>query len=207
MATEYPAQTIAQNNYEPKPQMQLSKSTFASPEDLAKMEYTILPMVGEWRNALGQPAKQFKLMIHGEPGNGKTVLTLRLAKYLAENFGPTLYISAEEFGSPTLSKKIKDFEIYSHNLRFGRDLKTATNIDEFEFVIIDSINRAGLDIKGFTELLEKHPNKSFIIILQHNKDGSFKGGKEWEHEVDIAGKVVNRQLEVYKNRYADTINV
>lgn len=38
------------------------------------------------------------------------------------------------------------------------------------------------------------------MIVQSTKDGDFRGGKEWEHEMDIAGEVVNRQLRLRKNR-------
>jgi KaiC/GvpD/RAD55 family RecA-like ATPase len=49
------------------------------------------------------------MMFHGEPHNGKTIFLLKLAQYLAENFGDVLYVSSEEFASPTMTKKVNEF--------------------------------------------------------------------------------------------------
>lgn len=203
------AQATPPNNAKPiMPRLPLNNNSgLLTPEQMANLEYTLLDFDGEWLEYLGNPAHNFKLMVHGEPGHGKTVLLLRFAKYLADNFGPVLYIASEEFGSPTLSEKVKAFNIYSSDLMFARSVKEAKNIADFDFVLIDSVNHAKLDVEAFKDLTKKHPEKSFIIICQHNKDGSFKGGKEWEHEVDIAAEVINRELDVYKNRFGVTTNI
>ncbi|PZR31615.1 MAG: hypothetical protein DI538_20760, partial [Azospira oryzae] len=44
-------------------------------------------------------------------------------------------------------------------------------------------------------------NTSFILILQHTKAGNYKGGKDWEHEIEIAGEVEKGVITIYRNRY------
>jgi predicted ATP-dependent serine protease len=63
-------------------------------------------------------------------------------------------------------------------------------------------------------LRTQNPNTAFIGILQKNKDGSFKGGKEWEHEFEIASELIfnedgKRAIRTYKNRYGvmDTVKI
>lgn len=197
----YEERHIEPKKYNPANQtMQPQNPELLTPEQMAALDYTLLPFNNEWQQMLGNPAHNFKLMVHGEPGHGKTVLLLRFAKYLADNFGNVLYISSEEYGTPTLSEKVKRFNIYSNGLMFGKSVNV-NNIGQYSFVFIDSINHAKLKLDDFVKLINQYPNTAFIIIAQHNKDGSFRGGKDWEHEVDIAAEVQNREFKAYKNRF------
>ncbi len=161
--------------------------------------------LGKYSKYFGKVAHNFDLMLHGQPGAGKTYFLLKFANFYAEKFGKVLFVSDEEFGTVTLQNKINETGSTSKNLYFTKSLENV-NLKDYVLVILDSITSTGLTIKRYIQLRLQNNNTAFIGIVQKNKDGSFKGGKEWEHEVEIAGELVfddngKRCIDVYKNRY------
>jgi hypothetical protein len=139
------------------------------------------------------------VMIWGQPGHGKTVLQLKLAQHLATGGKKVLYVANEEFGKSTLAEKINQFKIGHANLYFVGDLE-GVNLNDFDVIFFDSINSLGLTSKDVKALDRKYPNKLFILVVQTTKEGDFRGGRDWEHLVDIAGEVRNRKVILRKNR-------
>ncbi len=171
-------------------------------EEMATRKLDLLNFVSFWHSLFGNPAKNFTMMFHGEPHNGKTIFLLKLAQYLAENFGEVLYVSSEEFASPTMTKKVNEFlNPLPSRLHFAENLQDP-DLSNYQFIILDSVNDLGLKINEYKELRKEHPDKAFIFILQHTKAGDFKGGKDWEHIAEIAGEVHKGAVNVTKNRYA-----
>lgn len=171
-------------------------------EEVAGMQYEKLPFDGRWRNLLGLPATNFDMMIFGQPGSGKTTFLLLFAHYLATTFGNVLYISGEEYDSSPLTEKVNALPSIPRRLVFGRSLdKLPIPLYNFQFVILDSVTDLGIDIETYKSLRLQNPDTAFILILQTTKDGKFKGGKEWEHEVEIAGEIEEGTISIYKNRY------
>lgn len=175
--------------------------------DVANMDYILMDL-GPYAKYFGKPATNVKIMVHGQPGAGKSYFLLKLANWYAKNIGSVLYVAAEEYGSPTLAEKLKDIkQSFSPNLHFSGDLDSSCLSNyEYELVILDSIQAAKLGLDEFKELVKNHPQTAFIIVLQKTKDGNFKGSKEWEHEIDTAAEVKFndegvRVLDTYKNRY------
>ncbi len=170
-------------------------------EEIANREFEVLNFNYRWSALLGKPAKNFTMMIHGEPGGGKTTLLLKFAQYLAEDFGKVIFISSEEFAATTLTTKVKElFNEFPPNLHFTENVKQY-DLSEYDFIVLDSVNDLGLTIADFKQLKLDYPNAAFILLLQHTKSGQFKGGKEWEHETEIAGEIENGLVTIYKNRY------
>lgn len=187
-------------------QVQANRNTkILSANELANMKFKTLQLAQEWAQHIGLPAENFDMMVHGQPGHGKTVWLLKFAKYLADKFGKVLFVSKEEYGAATLTDKVNQFNIQSPNLFFSPDIK-GINLSDYKFVFMDSINVLKLTLEDYVRLREQHPNTAFIIILQTTKDGKFKGGKDWEHEVEIAVEIIKRQPRVYKNRYGVLTN-
>ncbi len=172
----------------PKPTL----SGILSTEQMAGFTYKELALNPYYTKILGKPATNFDMCIHGEPGSGKTVFLLKLANYLAENFGKVIYITTEEFGSATLTKKIKDFGINSKNL-FFTDKLDKVNLSDYNFAFIDSVNHSGLKLEDYKRLREKSPNTAVILILQTTKAGNYKGGKDWPHEVEICARLFKNE--------------
>jgi hypothetical protein len=169
-------------------------------EQVAKMEFEKLNLSGKWASLIGQPATNFDMMIFGQPGSGKTTFLLSFGHYLATNFGSVLYVSGEEYNSAPLTEKLNQLPSLPENLHFVKDLRNIP-LGNYQFVILDSITDLGIDLESYKLMREKYPDTAFILILQTTKDGKFKGGKEWEHEVEIAGEVDNGVISIYKNRY------
>jgi hypothetical protein len=171
-------------------------------EEMATRKLDLLNFFSFWHSLFGNPARNFTMMFHGEPHNGKTIFLLKLAQYLAENFGDVLYVSSEEFASPTMTKKVNEFlSPLPSRLHFAENLKDP-DLSDYQFIILDSVNDLGLKINEYKELRKEHPDKAFIFILQHTKAGDFKGGKDWEHIAEIAGEVHKGVVNITKNRYA-----
>jgi archaellum biogenesis ATPase FlaH len=171
-------------------------------EEMANRKLDLLSFFSFWQSLFGNPAKNFTMMFHGEPHNGKTIFLLKLAQYLAENFGDVLYVSSEEFASPTMTKKVNEFlNPLPARLHFAENLQDP-NLSDYQFIILDSVNDLGLKINEYKEMRKEHPDTAFIFILQHTKAGDFKGGKDWEHIAEIAGEVYKGVVTVTKNRYA-----
>jgi hypothetical protein len=171
-------------------------------EEMANRKLDLLNFFSFWLSLFGMPAENFTMMFHGEPHNGKTIFLLKLAQYLAENFGEVLYVSSEEFASPTMTKKVNEFlNPIPQRLHFSENLKDP-NLSDYSFVILDSVNDLGLKINQYREIRKAHPDTAFIFILQHTKAGDFRGGKDWEHLAEIVGEVHKGIVRITKNRYA-----
>jgi hypothetical protein len=171
-------------------------------EQMANRKLDLLNFFSFWLTLFGMPARNFTAMFHGEPHNGKTIFLLKLAQYLAENFGNVIYVSSEEFASPTMTKKVSEFlNPFPARLHFAENLKDP-NLSQYAFVILDSVNDLGLKIHDYKEMRKSFPDTAFIFILQHTKAGDFKGGKDWEHTAEIVGEVHKGVVTITKNRYA-----
>jgi len=171
-------------------------------EEMANRQLDLLHFSSFWHSLFGNPAKNFTMMFHGEPHNGKTIFLLMLAQYLADNFGEVLYVSSEEFASPTMTKKVNEFlSPIPKRLHFAENLKDP-KLHRYDFIILDSVNDLGLKINQYKDIRKDHPETAFIFILQHTKAGDFKGGKDWEHIAEIVGEVTRGVVTISKNRYA-----
>ena len=177
-------------------------------EEMANRQLDLLAFSSFWLSLFGKPARNFTMMFHGEPHNGKTIFLLILAQYLAENFGEVLYVSSEEFASPTMTKKVNEFlNPIPKRLHFAENLKDP-DLSQYNFIILDSVNDLALKINEYKKIRKDHPATAFIFILQHTKAGDFRGGKDWEHMAEIVGEVSQGVVTITKNRYApkNTLN-
>lgn len=175
-------------------------SKVVSAEDLAGIAFKTFMLDEPYKTDFHKINSDSQIMIWGAPGSGKTVYILKFAQYLAEKLGlKVLFVANEEFKRSTFAEKIKKFNIGHANLKFTKDLDEDL-IDQYDVIIPDSINSLGITLDEYHRLVQDHPGRIFIIVVQSTKDGDFRGGKDWEHEVDIAGEIVDRRLNLRKNR-------
>lgn len=169
--------------------------------DLKGLTFTRIQLDPEYRQIFGPYIySDTQIGIYGAPGHGKTVFLLKLAKAFAYQGLKTLYISKEEYGRSTFTEKINQFDIDHEDLDFAGDL-SKVKITDYQVVFLDSVNKLGFTLSDYEQFVERNGPRIYVVILQTNKAGDFKGGQEWEHEVDIFGEVVNRRLVLRKNRY------
>jgi predicted ATP-dependent serine protease len=196
---------------------ELKSDRVMSASDLLKQDYKDnLVFDDKWDDILGSISPDFTMLVSGVPGSGKTSFLLEFSYYLASNFGKVLYISSEEYGSVTLADKLKfiiknkglhktDEEgkekgLIPKNLYFGKGF---IDLQDYDYVIIDSINDLNLDLMEFREIRNIYPNKGFVIVLQTTKSEDYRGGKDWEHECDLALFLKKGKINMFKNRYGD----
>lgn len=154
--------------------------------DLLKMKFTTLPFEGKWKELIGTPSKAFYGLIWGDAKAGKSYFSLEFAQYLT-NFGKTLYIPIEEGISHTLKKKVQDVKATDVEMFATRDFNDiGENIEDAEFVFIDSATVIGVPPESVEALRAKFPEVAFIVLLQSTKAGAnFKGNQSWKHNADF----------------------
>jgi hypothetical protein len=170
-------------------------SGIMSSYDLAQYSYENYPFDGSFQELMGQPSVPFSAMVFGKPKNGKSIFCTQMAKYVSENFGPTLYVAAEEGFSYTLQKKLNEFGLSNQNLHFSnvRDfegIKELLDNQPFLFVFIDSVNFMKITPEQIEELKALNPSTSFITVQQATKDGKFRGSQEYAHNCDAVIEVI-----------------
>lgn len=186
-----------------------SNAKIVKSADIINKEFEKLGFKGKWREFLGDPEPHFTAMIYGVPGSRKSTFAIELGNYFANNHGKVLFAAYEEGISETLREKIARLNATHENLIFSNSLPK--DLNEYNFVIIDTINRAGFSSEDLINLKKKYPNISFIYIFQVTKAGIFKGEQDFEHDVDIVINCERQQdkegnikftVKTTKNKYA-----
>lgn len=172
---------------------------------IGNLNFTRIDLDGKYKDDFVRMYDDTQFMFWGRPGHGKTVALLKFAQYLANKNLKVLYMADEEMNRSTLTEKINEFKIGHPNLKITKDFdslkKSGINIQYYDAVFFDSIQSLGFTIDTYKKFVKENPGRIYVLIVQSTKEGGFKGGQEWLHEVDIAGEFVNYRLILYKNRY------
>jgi len=134
-------------------------------------KFTELPFDGEWEASFGRPEKNFKCLIYGEPGNGKTEFAVKLTKYIAK-FTKVYYNSYEQKHSKSLQDALKRNNmrdvtgrvIFADGESLEEMIERLGKRNSPGACIIDSRDYMGLTDKQLQLLIETFPHKIFIII-------------------------------------------
>jgi hypothetical protein len=153
-----------------------------SSETLSEMQFDTIGLQGKYRNLIGDPSRGFTAMVYGLPKSGKSTLSIDFAKYLAEHHGKVLYVAIEEGFGYTLQEKFERLHAIHPNLVIAE--KLPTDLSKWDFVFIDSVSKAGYSNDVLAKLHKQFPKTAFIFIFHSTKDGKFRGGQEFAHEVD-----------------------
>jgi len=163
------------------------------------LEFNTIGLKDKWKNFIGDPAPGFTAMVFGMPKMGKSYLCVDFAGYLARNHGKVLYVAKEEKLDKTLQDKLKEKNVSHENLTVADGIPT--NLSEYDFIFLDSVNKLGLTSKDLEKLKTENKGKSFIYIFQATKSGKFKGNNEFQHDVDVVIEVPERGKAVQFGRY------
>ncbi|MGL5831151.1 MAG: DNA repair protein RadA [Candidatus Altimarinota bacterium] len=183
----------------------------------------------EFNRVLGSGFKLGSLvLLSGEPGIGKSTLTLQICQDLAAQVNQVLYISGEE-STEQISGRALRLKVNNENI----SLLSETNLESIlnhlhknrpDFVIIDSIQVLSSmempslsgsinQVKFCTEALMEYAkaNNTVMFIIGHvTKDGNLAGPRVLEHLVDTVLFLEGERSQNYrilrglKNRFGST---
>ena len=66
------------------------------------------------------------------------------------------------------------------------------NDNTYNFIFIDSLNKAHIDTEALRELRQRYQGSAFITVSQSTKDGKMRGSLEIVHDCDVAIEIKNR---------------
>lgn len=182
---------LSGSEYIPKPGKNVNSIDFLA------AKFKSLPFSGKWKKLFGEPANNFRFMVFGEPGHGKSSFALILAKYLSKELQKkVLYIAGEEKVGGTLQEKVIRLNVANGNLDFND--KIPNSISEYDVVFIDSVNTLSLKPEDLRNLPK---DKAYVFVFQTTKEGNYRGEKDFEHDVDTVVIVSNMKARTGKNRF------
>lgn len=171
---------------EPMPTKPTMKGVMSA-NDLMDTHFETINLTGAWADIFEMPEKNMNVMIYGKPKNGKTVFSMKMADRLSA-FGKVLYNVADQ-GFTESTKRIMKIANLSDNpnVEFSdtRDIKELERLlPHYDFIFIDLINKYKLKPEEWELLMRKYRDKGFILVFSSTKEGNFKGGNDWQHDVD-----------------------
>ena len=192
-------------------------------------EYRLTTGIGEFDRVLGGGMVEGSLiLIGGEPGIGKSTLTLQSMGHLAKLGRKVLYVSGEESGSQ-IKLRAERLDALSENLFICSEICVEGIIQwiektQPEVLVLDSVQTfftqdlqsapgsigqvREVAFKIFQEI--KRRNLPTLLIGHINKDGAIAGPKSLEHIVDTVVYFEGEQGHAYralraiKNRFGPT---
>lgn len=210
------------------------KVTAAKPQrvcDIADSVHTRVPMGNKEIDRVlgGGLVRGSLILLGGEPGIGKSTLSLQLA--LADNGLKTLYVSGEE--SPQQIKMrasrigVSNADCYIYGETLIENILLQIEEVKPDLVVVDSIQTIYSDILdsspgSVSQIREcsamflkyaKQNNISIIIIGHITKDGTIAGPKILEHIVDVVLQFEGDNNNIYrivrgiKNRFGATFEI
>ena len=182
----------------------VNSNQVVSASELAKMKFRTLTIDGLFGTLLGRPYIPFYLMIYGARFNGKSSVAMLLANVLAKKDWKVLYVSNEEGVKASLQEKLLRLNITAP-IDFVEDYNP-TQFTGYDAVFLDSTQTVGMKPDEFKLLKRKYPDTSFILVFKANRDGTSKGGSDWEHDVDAIMHIENQSATMEKNRFPNGSN-
>jgi adenosyl cobinamide kinase/adenosyl cobinamide phosphate guanylyltransferase len=188
-----------------------TKNNSSEVATVSQMKYNKFPplkLPTKYKNLIGKVPVNFRMLLWGAPGMGKSSFALMLANDIGKSI-KVLFVSAEEsLNSATLTNRIKRFKTNSRNLLFNdsnnvQTIERIINTYNPKFVVIDSVNVIEGKVEAVLELMQKFTDVGFIVIAQATKDHKkYSGISALAHAVDIVINVDGGKAESQKNRYS-----
>lgn len=140
-------------------------------KDFLKRKFVCYPFDGEWLETFGEPETNFRMIVYGKPGNGKTEFCIKMAKYCSQ-FAKVYYNSFEQ----GISKSLQDallrnrMEEVEGSVIFGDKEELHEMVVRLKkkhsprIIFLDSRDYMNLSKDEFKMLIELFPHKSFVVI-------------------------------------------
>ena len=217
-----PSSSKSRNNFE-------SSAPLTITEIQPVQENRMMTGIGEFDRVLGGGmVKGSLILIGGEPGIGKSTLTLQSMGYVSKQGKKVIYVSGEESGSQ-IKLRAERLDALSENLLICSEICVEGIIQWIEKIrpevlVLDSVQTFYTEdlqsapgsigqvrevaFKIFQEI--KRRNLPTLLIGHINKDGAIAGPKSLEHIVDTVVYFEGEQGHAYralraiKNRFGPT---
>lgn len=174
-----------------------------SSEDIVNATFDSAGFTGRWKSFFGNPSSDFKIMVYGAAGGGKSTFCILLAKYLTEQLGwRVLYIASEERFGYTLKEKLKRLNACNENLHIAESVPEEA-LRDYDCVFFDSVNDLQIEPSELNDYTE---GIASVSIFQCTKDGQYKGGQEFSHDADVVVRVDEMVAVTEKNRFGNSGN-
>ncbi|GAA4353796.1 hypothetical protein GCM10023185_14720 [Hymenobacter saemangeumensis] len=184
-----------------------------SMHDVLNNKYKMLDLDPEWRKYIGHPQENFKMIVYGESGGGKTTFVMRLCVALTK-LGKVYYNSAEEGEGATIQAAAQRCNVKELCAKGSFMLGDRDSFDDMvyklsqkrsaPFVVLDSLQYMELKEAQFKQLVELFKRKVFIVI-SWSKGASPNGkvARAVEYMADIKTYVSNGKA-VSRSRFGPT---
>ncbi len=135
-------------------------------------KYKTLPIAEDWVDIIGLPESNFRMIVYGESGGGKTTFAMKLAVMLTA-LGKVYYNSSEQGEGKSIQDAFKRAGVancekgsfmLADRHTFAEMMETLGKKRSAPFVVIDSLNYLNLTKSQYQEMTETFPKKVFIII-------------------------------------------
>lgn len=181
-------------------------------DELSDTPIARIPIREPWHEIMGggwPHESQPQLLLYGGPATRKTTEALQLA----DELGPTLYISTEA-STERLKSYITRLGLRADRIWLLKELELALimrelrgNLETFKTIVLDSLTavrdrgRRGDPLANLQKVERLIGNRSLIIVGQVNKDGTMAGSNEVPHKVDTASRLTKTTIDTWKNRF------
>lgn len=165
-------------------------------DQLLARKFTVIPLIGRWRELIGEPEDNGTWFIKGKSGHGKTTFLVQLISELTK-YGKVLYNSLEEgarlsmqqvFKEQNLDKSTRSKIKMLHRMPIPALREKLQKSRGIKFCVIDSIQYAFMTTKEYKELQAENP-KIVFIINSHQKGSLAKGQLAQDIEFDADVKI------------------
>lgn len=139
--------------------------------DFLDRKFITYDFTDSFADSFGEPERNMKVIIWGNPGNGKTEFCIQLAKYMA-GFTKVYYNSFEQGICKTLQDALRRNNmmevagrvIFGDQETFEEMLERLSGKNAPQVVVIDSRDYLNLTTTQFKRLIDEHPRKCFIVV-------------------------------------------
>jgi hypothetical protein len=184
-----------------------------SMHDVLNNKYKMLNLDPEWRKYIGHPQENFKMIVYGESGGGKTTFVMRLCVALTK-LGKVYYDSAEEGEGATIQAAAQRCNVKELCAKGSFMLGDRDSYDDLvyklsqkrsaQFVVLDSLQYMNLTEEQFKKLVAMFKRKVFIVISwSSGPTPKGKVAKAIEYMADIKTYVSNG-VAISRSRFGPT---
>lgn len=189
----------------PKP----NTSPWITAAKLMNMKFDTFSLSGKLGEFMGELERdKLSIALTGDPGAGKTSISLGLAKVFAQAEFKVAYFSLELGIGKVLQDAARRYQVTSEEVSFFdhtdlEDIRKKASI--YDVLIVDSLVKLDCKATLIDELRHQFPKTIFVFILQKTSKGTSRGGSSLDYDasivMDVTCKEGIRQVYMKKSRY------